>query len=372
MKVHHADVVGSLLAPPPLAEVMSYRPAREVSDDERRRLQDTAIIDALKMQEEAGLDVVTDGELRRVQFFDQFVTGISGLGPSHGGTAYFHADSGETVKFQVPVCVQDKIAVTRSLAVEEFTFLRDKTTRTIKVTVPSPLLLMTVWNADVSRAAYADVWELFAVGTDIIRDQVTRLRDAGCSYVQLDAPEFIQGLADSGISEQRASEGVDPARFEAEAIEFINAALDVPGITRAVHLCRGNYAGMWNARGGYDELARSCFERAPNVDVWMMEYDDDRSGGFEPLRYLPDDKVAVLGLVTTKRAAMEDPALLQLRIAEAARFHPLERLGISTQCGFESGTNAPLDAAGQEAKLRLVVSVAEAMWPTTNRTEEGR
>jgi 5-methyltetrahydropteroyltriglutamate--homocysteine methyltransferase len=221
---------------------------------------------------------------------------------------------------------------------------------------------MSVWNNELSRAAYADPFELFADGVELIRGQVEELRDAGCEYVQIDAPELIQNFTDEEVQAERAAYGIDPGRFKAEAIDYVNAALDVPGITRAVHLCRGNYAGMWTARGGYEGLARTCFGRAANVDVWMLEYDDDRSGGFEPLGELPEDKVAVLGLVTTKRAAMEDRARLRARIEEAAQFHPREQLGISTQCGFESGTNAPLNSEEQEAKLKLVADVAGEVW----------
>jgi 5-methyltetrahydropteroyltriglutamate--homocysteine methyltransferase len=368
MSAHHADVVGSLLAPPELAEVQSYAPARPVSPEELKELQDRAIDDALAMQERAGVDVVSDGELRRVQFFDQFVTDMSGLAPGAGGSATFHSDDGEDVHFEVPVCVQAPIEFTRALAVEEFSYLKGMTEKTIKVTIPSPLLLLTVWNNELSRGVYADPFELFAAGVDLIREQIVQLRDLGCEYVQIDAPELIQGFADEQVQAERAAQGLDPERFKAEASDYINAALDVPGITRAVHLCRGNYAGMWTARGGYDELARSCFDRAPNVDVWMLEYDDERSGGFGPLAALPDDKVAVLGLVTTKRPAMEDPARLRARIGEAARFHPREQLGISTQCGFESGTNAPLNSAQQEAKLRLVADVAHDVWAHEGRT----
>jgi 5-methyltetrahydropteroyltriglutamate--homocysteine methyltransferase len=362
MPVHHADVVGSLLAPPELAEVMSYTPARQASPEELKQLQDSAIDDALAMQERAGLDVVTDGELRRIQFFDQFVVGMDGLAPGAGGSATFHSDDGAEVRFEVPMCVQGKIRATRSLAAEEFSYLTGRTHKTIKVTLPSPLLLISVWNNDLSRAAYADPFELFADGVDMLREQIAELRDMGCEYVQIDAPELIQGFADEAVQAERTAQGLDAERFKAEGIDYINAVLDVPGITRAVHLCRGNYAGMWTARGGYEELARRCFDRAPNVDVWMLEYDDHRSGGFEPLGDLPEDKTAVLGLVTTKRAAMEDPAALRARIDEAAHFHPREQLGISTQCGFESGTNAPLDAARQEEKLRLVADTAHQVW----------
>jgi 5-methyltetrahydropteroyltriglutamate--homocysteine methyltransferase len=362
MTTHHADVVGSLLAPPELAEVQSYTPAREVTPEELKELQDRAIDDALAMQERAGLDVVTDGELRRVQFFDQFVVGMAGLAPGPGGSATFHSDEGDEVHFQVPMCVQDRIRATRSLALEEFSYLQGKTDRMIKVTLPSPLLLTTVWNDELSRAVYRDPFELFADGVEMIRGQIEQLRDAGCEYVQVDAPELIQGFTDEEVQVERAAQGLDPERFKAEGIDYINAALDVPGVRRAVHLCRGNYAGMWTARGGYEELARRCFDRAPNVDVWMMEYDDDRSGGFEPLRDLPEDRVAVLGLVTTKRPALEDRERLRARIDEAARFHPREQLGLSTQCGFESGTNAPLDGAQQEAKLTLVADVAHEVW----------
>jgi 5-methyltetrahydropteroyltriglutamate--homocysteine methyltransferase len=362
MTTQHAEVVGSLLAPPELAEVQSYTPAREVSPEELKELQDRAVDEALKMQERAGVDVVTDGELRRVQFFDQFVVGMDGLAPGPGGSATFHSDDGEEVHFQVPMCVQGKIRATRSLALEEFGYLHGKTEKTVKVTLPSPLLLLTVWNNELSRAAYRDPFELFADGVAMLREQIKELRDAGCEYVQIDAPELIQGFTDEQVQAERAQQGLDPERFKAEAIDYINAALDVSGIRRAVHLCRGNYAGMWTARGGYEELARRCFDRAPNVDVWMMEYDDDRSGGFEPLADLPDEKVAVLGLVTTKRPTLEDPERLRARVEEAARFHPREQLGISTQCGFESGTNAPLDAATQEAKLRLVAGVAHEVW----------
>lgn len=252
VSVHHADVVGSLLAPPELAAAMSYPPVREVTAAEPRELQDRAIGKALAVQQRAEVDVVSDCEPRRIQFFDQFVVGIEGLALGPGGAAKFRFDDGETVEFRVPVCVQERVKAIRNLA-RGVPLHQGQDRRDDQGHAPESAAADDGWKDDLSRAAYRDPLELLADGAELIRVQIVALRDASCEYVQVDAPELLQGFADPDMQAERSGYGIDPERFKAEGIEYMNAAFDVPGIRRAVHLCGGNYAGMRAARGGYGE-----------------------------------------------------------------------------------------------------------------------
>jgi 5-methyltetrahydropteroyltriglutamate--homocysteine methyltransferase len=191
----------------------------------------------------------------------------------------------------------------------------------------------------------------------------SELAALGCEYIQFDAPELIQAYADERSRAELEDRGISADRFRQEGVDLLNAAADVPGVTCAMHLCKGNYQSKWIAEGGYDEFSREVFSRATSFDVFHLEYDDERSGSFEPLQNLPDEKVAVLGLVSSKREELEEADALVRRIQEASRYHPREQLGLATQCGFASDIAGNLiSETAQEAKLRLVARVADRVW----------
>jgi 5-methyltetrahydropteroyltriglutamate--homocysteine methyltransferase len=328
-----------------------------------KRKEDRAVDEAIAIQEGAGLDIVTDGEMRRVVFFDQFISSVEGLSAQPAATVHFHgATPEEDVDWVVPFAVTGRLRSVRSPAAEEYAYVRARARARVKVTLPSPLLLAAFWS-DAAREVYSDPFELFEDGAAIVNTWARELAAMGCELIQFDAPELAEAFADEGNRSQLASQGVDMRRFLNEGIDYINAAADVAGVTRVMHLCKGNYRSKWIARGGYDELSKVVFQRATNIDVFHMEYDDDRSGSFEPLRNLSDDKRAVLGLVSTKHNHLEAVDTLAARIADAARHASLDRLGVATQCGFASDASGNLiSEETQAAKLGLVARTAEQVW----------
>jgi 5-methyltetrahydropteroyltriglutamate--homocysteine methyltransferase len=245
---------------------------------------------------------------------------------------------------------------------EEYAYARARARVPVKVTLPSPLALCLRWSPSASTAAYRDAFEMVADAVEIVRGNIRELAEQGCTNVQIDAPELAT-LVQAETRDWYAERGMPAERMLTEGIDLINAVADVPGVTYRIHLCRGNGMGKWMAEGGYDYIAQALFERATAFDAYLLEYDDERSGGFEPLQHVPDDKVVVLGLVSSKHPELELPDEVAARIEEAARYVPLERLALSTQCGFASGAPGnPISADVEEAKLRLVVEVAERVW----------
>jgi 5-methyltetrahydropteroyltriglutamate--homocysteine methyltransferase len=231
------------------------------------------------------------------------------------------------------------------------------------MTLPSPMMLKMFWSPQESAAAYRDPFEMFADGAAVIREEISELARLGCEYIQIDAPE-LTNLVDPEVRRVVFEErGIDPKRLLGEGVEILNSLADHPGVTFGLHLCRGNNDGRWLARGGYDSIAREVFQRARSYDEFLLEYDDSRSGSFEPLGDVPRDKRVVLGLVTTKRNVLESADELVARIEEAARFFPRGQLALSTQCGFASGIKGnPVEHAMQERKLTLVADVARRVW----------
>jgi 5-methyltetrahydropteroyltriglutamate--homocysteine methyltransferase len=368
--VYRAEVIGSMLRPPWLVEARAQMRAGEMDAEAYRSVEDRAVDEALRTQEAAGVDVVTDGEMRRDIFFDAFVAGMEGFSHEPAWTVQFHRpDEDKAFQVEVPFTVTDRIRPLRSPALDEFIAARDRTDRPLKVTVPSPTLVVAFWNNERSREAYHDPFELFADSAAAIRDWVRQLFDAGCRYVQIDAPEFNEVYADPHVREEYVARGVDPDRFKAEGAELLAHVADVPrgpDTTLGLHVCKGNGTQSYIAVGGYEDVCREVFRHARGFDVFLMEYDDERSGSFEPLRHLPDDKVAVLGLVSTKWRELEDPDMLRRRIEEAARFHPKEPLALATQCGFASASETAeqrlITPQVQADKLKLVADVAHAVW----------
>ncbi len=359
---HHADVIGSLLRPHYLSQAQAALAAGQLSPPEFKAIEDRAVDQAIAMQEACGLDVVTDGELRRFSFLDHLLGDVDGFIPQPGATIVFHGQEGQW-EWAPPVTVASKIRSRRQITVEEFAYSRGRARVPVKVTLISPLILYTAWNPAVSTAAYSDAYELFADAAAIIKDEITELARLGCTYVQIDSPDFGT-LVDPENRALREGLGMPTERTMTEGIEILNSVADVPGVTVGLHLCRGNNQSMWIATGGYDYIAEAVFGGLSNFDVFLLEYDDERSGGFEPLAKVPDDKAVMLGLITNKTGELESVPDVVARISEAAKYVGLERLGVSTQCGFAPVSVGPnhLSEEDQERKLDLVGEVAHQVW----------
>jgi 5-methyltetrahydropteroyltriglutamate--homocysteine methyltransferase len=368
--VYRADVVGSMLRPAWLLQACRDMRAGTTTPERYRETEDRAVEEAVRIQEAAGVDVVTDGEMRRDIFFDLFLSGMEGFSHEAAHTVRFHGKRPEdAMEVQVPFTVTERLRPRSSPALAEFQFAKAKTERPIKVTLPSPMLIGAFWSAERSRHVYPDPFALFAEAADAVRAWVDELFDAGCPYVQIDAPEFNEVYADPRVRAEYERRGIDPERLKSEGAELLGhvAGVQRPEGTRlGLHVCKGNGTQSWIAEGGYEEICREVFKRADAFDVFHLEYDDERSGSFEPLRHLPEDKVAVLGLVSTKWKTLESPEGLRRRIDDAARFHPKDQLALATQCGFASASETAqqrkITEETQAAKLRLVAEVARSVW----------
>ena len=363
-----ADVVGSLLRPPELLRAQQEHAAGRQSDAEFKAIEDAAVDQAIAWQEDAGLDVVTDGEMRRLSFQSQLTQAVDGFGAWdldaflwgdwHGDTAVGDWQ-GER---PAGLGVVDKLVRKRHLSAEEFVYLRARASGTAKVTLPSPSLFANFWSPEHSSAAYATLEEFLADVVQILRHEVEELARLGATYIQIDAPHYPL-LLDPATRRFYEARGWTLDQWLGLGIELDNAVMaGFPEVTFGFHLCRGNQGSRWLVEGGYELIAKPIFQGV-KADRLMLEYDDQRSGSFEPLRDMPDDKLVVLGLVTTKRPDLEAPDALIQRIREASRIVPLERLAISPQCGFATsiiGNNLSIDE--QQQKLALVADVARRVW----------
>lgn len=364
--VVRADTVGSLLRPDYLVRARAQFEAGELAAPDYKRIEDRAVDQAIAMQEGAGLDVVSDGELRRHTFIDQLVEAVVGLTPDPASDHIpvpFHDESGgEQSVFKIPLSVTQKLTRRRMMTTEEYAYARAVARRPLKVTLPSPLMLFLVWSPERTREAYSDPFELFADGLALMREEAEELARMGCTYIQIDAPDFGQ-LVDASQQEVWAKAEIPLDRVLTEGVDMLNELATVPGVTFAVHLCKGNYDSQWISAGGYEALAERMFPRLTNYERFLLEYENARSGSFEPLKGLPDDKIIVLGLVSSKFDEMETPEQLLARIDEAANFYPRDQLALSTQCGFSSaGPGNAISEDAQERKLQLVAEVAHRAW----------
>jgi 5-methyltetrahydropteroyltriglutamate--homocysteine methyltransferase len=364
-----ADVVGSLIRPAELLEAQKRLAADAMSVAELEAVENRAVDRAIALQEEVGLEVVTDGEMRRQSFQSQMTAAVEGFG-EHGLDAFlwghWRGDS-SLGDWKLPrpaqLGVVSKLRRRRWLSAGEFLYLREHTRRIAKITLPSPSLWANFWSPEVSSDAYPTLESFLADVTTILCEEVRELARLGARYIQLDAPQYAL-LLDPRTSSfyERLAGGRD--RWLALAIDADNAVLDAapPEMTRGFHLCRGNQGGRWLARGGYEPLAPTLFPRI-RAHRLLLEYDDARSGSFEALAHVPEDKLVVLGLVSTKRAALESPEELIRRVGEAARQVPLERLALGPQCGFSTSILAgPLTEADERRKLELLVRTARRLW----------
>ena len=367
--VYRADTVGSLLRPRYLKLARERFEAGQLAAAAYKEIEDRAVDQAIAMQEGAGLDVVTDGELRRHTFIDQLTEAVEGLTPDSGDSGHvpvpFHDEAGELKSvFAIPLSVTSRLRRRRMMTTEEYAYARARARRPVKVTLPSPLMLFLVWSPRRSRDAYSDPFELFADGLRLMREEAEELARLGCQYIQVDAPDFGQ-LVDQAQQDAGERAGISVDRVISEGADMLNDLATVPGVTFGLHLCRGNYDSDWISSGSYDLITKQLFQRAANYEVFLLEYDDERSGSFAALSDVPDDKVVVLGLVSSKFDRMEPPDQLAARIDEASRFFPRQQLALSTQCGFASaGPGNAISEGAQENKLRLVSEVADRVWRT--------
>lgn len=358
-----AEVVGSMLRPRYLKEARAAFEQGTLAPHEFKRIEDRAVDQVIALQEGAGLDVISDGEMRRFLFMGPITETVSGIEPVEEGNAMPWASPEGETEWVFPAAVTSKLSKRRSMVSEEYSYARGRARLPLKVTVPSPLVLYGLWNPRYSSAAYRDAFAMFADAAEVGRSEIQELVALGCQYIQVDAPELAT-LVDPRIRDWTESLGMPAERMLTEGIELINGMVEgVSGVHLAIHLCRGNNAGMWMASGGYDYIATALFERATAFDAFLLEYDDARSGSFEPLAHAPDDKQLVLGLVSTKNSREETAGELIARIEDAARSFPREQLGLSTQCGFASVADGnPISEDAEERKLRLVADVARATW----------
>ena len=362
-----AEHVGSLLRPPALLEARESHAAGENDDAALKRAEDIAVREVVAMQEAAGLQVVNDGELRRESFQAELtaaVEGFEGVGIDAWLWGAWHSDElgDKTVDRPQGMAVARPLEQRRSLAAEEFTFLRAITDRVAKVTLPSPSLFANLWDPERSQDAYPSFDDFMAAVVDVFRREVRELERLGCEYVQLDAPHYPL-LVDATWRAFYEARGWRAESWLAYGIELDNQVIDAaPGVTFGFHLCRGNQDSRWLVAGGYEEIAGPVFEGV-HAHRLLLEYDDERSGGFDPLSLVPDDKIVVLGLVTTKHPRLEDADERRRRIGEAARIVGDDRLAISPQCGFATSVvgNA-LSIEEQRRKLELVTAVAREVW----------
>jgi 5-methyltetrahydropteroyltriglutamate--homocysteine methyltransferase len=356
-----SDVIGSLLRPPALIEARSRHERGELTAADFKRIEDRAVDEAVVMQQDAGLDVVTDGEMRRYAFFGHLVEALEGFDKFGGWSITFRDGHGHDASVKRPVVV-DKLRWRRQMSVEEFTYLRGRTARPVKVTLVSAQQAAAYYEPEKSRAAYATRDAYLADLVDFTRREIAELARLGCEYIQIDAPQYA-ALLDETIREGYRQRGSDPDKMLDACIELDNAIIaGHTGVTFGIHICRGNHKSMFYASGGYDRIAGQVFTRA-KFDRFLLEYDDERSGTFEPLRHVPDDRIVVLGLVSSKRAMLEPATEIRARIGAAAQIVPLERLALSPQCGFASTHEGNrLSPDDQRKKLELVARVAADVW----------
>jgi len=362
-----ADHVGSLLRPPLLLQARDDHAAGRISAEELHAVEDEAIRDVAAMQEEVGLQPVTDGEFRRASWHMDFIYQIAGVSKAPGNLAVQFRNASGTIEFTpAALHVDGKIGLDKTIFAEDFTYLQSvaSSSQTPKLTIPSPNMVHyrggpAVLDPDV-YAGMEEFWDDLAAA---YAQEVRRLGDLGCTYLQFDDTSLAY-LNDPAQRAEIAERGEDAEHLHLRYIRQINTALAAKpdGMAVTTHMCRGNFRSSWVAEGGYDFVAEALFSELA-VDGFFLEYDDERSGGFEPLRFVPPGKMVVLGLVTTKRGELESKDALKRRIDEAARYVPLDQLCLSPQCGFSSTVEGNVVSYDQEvAKLRLVVETADDVW----------
>ena len=357
---YHSEVVGSLLRPTYLVEAREQHASGNISAAEFKAIEDRAVNESIALQENAGIEIITDGEMRRYAFYGHLIEALEGFDKYGGWAIPFTDESGEQLVLKRPVVVE-KLRWKRSMCAEEWVYLRSRNRSRGKVTMLSAQQAAAYYDPEKSKGAYATRDAYLADIVDFSRHDVAELIRLGCTYIQIDAPQYA-ALLDPKMRDGYRQRGSDPDQLIDTCIEMDNAIIDGhPGITFGIHICRGNNQSKFYARGDYEPIAR-IFSQT-HFSRFLLEYDDQRSGGFEPLQHVPDDRTVVLGLVTTKKPQLESAEELRQRIAEAARIIPLERLALSPQCGFASTMEGNrISFEDQRHKLELVASVAREVW----------
>ncbi len=355
-----SDVVGSLLRPAYLKEAREQYESGRLTDQAFKKIEDRAVDEAIDLQTRAGVDVLTDGEMRRYAFYGHLIDSVEGYDRLGGWTAPFRNEQGEQLPLQRPIVVS-RLRRKRHLCAEEFTYLRARTRHPSKVTFISAQQAAAYYDGRKSRDAYPKMENYLADVVDILRGEVEEMIRLGCTYIQVDAPQYT-ALLDPNLREGFRQRGSDPDRLLDLSIEMDNAVIgNHTGVTFALHLCRGNYRSAFYSAGDYSPIAKVFSQTRFNR--FMLEYDDERSGGFEPLAQMPEDRSLALGLVTSKKPSLESKDELKRRIEAASAHVPLDRLALSPQCGFASTMEGNLlTAEDQEAKLRLVAETAREVW----------
>ena len=355
-----AEVVGSLLRPPDLVAARERSESGQLAQAGLKAVEDAAVQAAIELQRQAGIDVVTDGELRRYAFYGHLIDAFDGFDREGGWAIPFRDETGEQLILKRPVVV-NRLRWKRSMCAEEWTFLRSVAGLPGKVTMLSAQQAAAYYDPEKSRDAYPTRDDYLADIVDLSRREVDELVRLGCTYIQIDGPQY-GALLDPKMREGYRQRGSDPEELIDRCIELDNAIIQGhPGVTFGLHVCRGNNQSKFYAEGDYEPISR-IFQKTA-FDRFLLEYDDRRSGGFEPLAHLPEDRVAVLGLVTTKKPELETETELKTRIEQAARYVPLERLALSPQCGFASTMEGNrISHEQQKRKLELVGHVADSVW----------
>ena len=357
---YHSEVVGSLLRPTYLVEAREQYAAGQLNAAEFKAIEDRAVNEAIALQEDAGIDVITDGEMRRYAFYGHLVEALEGFDKYGGWAIPFRDETGEQLVLKRPVVVE-RLRWLRSMCAEEWVYLRSRRRTPAKVTMISAQQAAAYYDPEKSKSAYSSRDAYLADIVDFSRREVEELISLGCTYIQIDAPQYA-ALLDPQMREGYRQRGNDPDKLIDLCIELDNAIIrDHPGITFGIHICRGNNQSKFYASGDYEPISRifslTRFQR------FLLEYDDVRSGGFEPLRHVPGDRFVILGLVTTKKPRLESAGELRQRIQKATRYIPLERLALSPQCGFASTMEGNhISPDDQRHKLELVASVAREVW----------
>jgi 5-methyltetrahydropteroyltriglutamate--homocysteine methyltransferase len=361
-----ADHVGSLLRPRRLLQARDEFAAGRITAADLTAVEDEEIIKAIRLQEEVGLQSATDGEFRRASWHMDFIYALGGVSKAPGHLAVkFHNAAGDIEFTPASIRIDGRLRIVDTIFAEAFVFLRDHVTKAVpKLTIPSPNMVHYRGGpASVDPAVYPDLEAFWADLAAAYADEVQRLGALGCTYLQFDDTSLAY-LNDPSQRAEISERGEDAEHMHLRYIKQINDAVqDKPaGMAITTHMCRGNFRSSWVASGGYDFVAEALFSEL-NVDGFFLEYDDERSGGFEPLRFVPPGKMVVLGLVTTKRPELESKDDLKRRIDEAAKYVPLDQICLSGQCGFSSTSEGNALTYDEEvAKLRLIVDVARDVW----------
>jgi 5-methyltetrahydropteroyltriglutamate--homocysteine methyltransferase len=372
------DVVGSLLRPARLKQArMSYDEGKQ-SLAELREVEDQCIRDAVRVQEEAGLKVVTDGEYRRLNFQDSFGESVSGYDAGRSSLKFYEdriEGSNPLQRWEIPDRgehkatavaqrrpVVEKLRLSRNAPLEEYRFVSRVAQSPAKVTLIGPDRISQRFDWQNSTAVYSSMDEFMADVVKLEREMIAALVDAGCRYIQIDAPGYTAYVDRPSLDAMRAR-GEDPNENFGRSLKADNAVLDgFDNVTFGIHLCRGNQRSMWHREGTYDEIAERLLNELKH-DRFLFEYDTPRAGGFEPLRFLPKGKIIVLGLVSTKVPQLETVDELKRRIDQASRYTPLEQIAISPQCGFSSDAVGNLiSEEDQKRKLALVAETSRQVW----------